>query len=134
MLELTKEKCDPLTVFQLKKIRSLIDEAISQNNVDLEKLASLRDGTLKEIGNWLHPSVPVSNDEDADNRIERTYGDIESRKKYSHVDLIHMIGGVDMERGTVTSGNRGYYLMGAAVCLQQALIQLAMQVGNSDLL
>merc|ERR1712051_225403 len=127
LLELTKEKCDPLTVFQLKKIRSLIDEAISQNNVDLEKLAGLRDGTLKEIGNWLHPSVPVSNDEDADNRIERTFGDIESRKKYSHVDLIHMIGGVDMERGTVTSGGRGYYLMGPAVCLQQALIQLAMQ-------
>merc|ERR1712021_251003 len=48
-------------------------------------------------------------------------------KKYSHVDLIHMIGGVDMERGTVASGGRGYYLMGAAVCLQQALIQLAMQ-------
>jgi seryl-tRNA synthetase len=45
-----------------------------------------------------------------------------------------MIGGVDMERGTVTSGGRGYYLMGAAVCLQQALIQLAMQVGNSYLL
>ena len=66
-------------------------------------------------------------------RIERTYGDIESRKKYSHVDLIHMIGGVDMERGTVTSGGRGYYLMGPAVCLQQALIQLAMQVSNSIL-
>merc|ERR1711997_1200763 len=92
-----------------------------------EKLASLRDGTLKEIGNWLHESVPVSNDEDADNRTERTFGDIESRKKYSHVDLIHMIGGVDMERGTVTAGGRGYYLMGAAVCLQQALIQLSLQ-------
>merc|ERR1711963_1391107 len=127
LLELTKEKCDPLTVFQLKKIRSLIDEAISQNNVDLEKLANLRDSTLKEIGNWLHPSVPVSNDEDADNRTERTYGDIEGRKKYSHVDLIHMIGGMDAERGTVTAGGRGYYLMGPAVCLQQALIQLSLQ-------
>merc|ERR1712223_1968155 len=127
LLELTKEKCDPLTVFQLKKVRSLIDEAISQNNIDLEQLANLRDGTLREIGNWLHESVPVSNDEDADNRTERTFGDIESQKKYSHVDLIHMIGGMDAERGTVTSGGRGYYLMGPAVCLQQALIQLAMQ-------
>ena len=36
---------------------------------------------------------------------------------------------MDAERGTVTSGGRGYYLMGPAVCLQQALIQLAMQVG-----
>merc|ERR1719474_823052 len=38
-----------------------------------------------------------------------------------------MIGGVDMERGTVTSGNRAHYLMGPAVFLQQGLIQLALQ-------
>ena len=36
-------------------------------------------------------------------------------------------GGVDTERGTVTSGGRGYYLMGPAVLLQQGLIQLALQ-------
>merc|ERR1712062_299339 len=124
--EITKEKCDVLTVFQLKKVRSLIDEAMAVNNQVLEDQAKLRDDTLREIGNWLHPSVPVSNDEDADNRTERTFGDIESRKKYSHVDLIHMIGGADLERGTVTAGGRGYYLMGPAVCLQQALVQLAM--------
>merc|ERR1712137_1313210 len=113
--------------FQLKKVRSLIDEAMAANNQVLEDQAKVRDDTLREIGNWLHPSVPVSNDEDADNRTERTFGDIEQRKKYSHVDLIHMIGGMDAERGTVTAGGRGYYLMGAAVCLQQALIQLSLQ-------
>merc|ERR1712226_53695 len=86
-----------------------------------------RDALLKETGNWLHTSVPISNDEDKDNRTERTYGDIEQRKKYSHVDLIHMIGGADLERGAVTAGGRGYYLMGPAVCLQQGLIQLALQ-------
>ena len=32
-------------------------------------------------------SVPVSNDEDADNRVERTWGDIEGRKKYSQFDF-----------------------------------------------
>ena len=52
--------------------------------------------------------------QDADNRTERTFGDITQRKKYSHVDLIHMIGGADLERGTVTAGGRGYYLMGPA--------------------
>merc|ERR1719499_1273089 len=39
-----------------------------------------------------------------------------------------MIGGVDMERGTTTSGGRGYYLVGVAVMLQQGLIQLAIQM------
>ena len=38
----------------------------------------------------------LSNDEDADNRTERTWGDIEKRTKYSHVDLIHMIGKIFM--------------------------------------
>ena len=35
-------------------------------------------------------------------RVERTWGDCVSKKKYSHFDLIHMIGGVDTVRGTVT--------------------------------
>ncbi len=64
--------------------------------------------------------------QDADNRTERTWGNVEQRKKYSHVDLVHMIGGMDGERGSVTAGGRGYYLMGPAVALQQALIQLAL--------
>eukprot|EP00096_Caligus_rogercresseyi_P014686 TRINITY_DN719_c0_g1_i2.p1 TRINITY_DN719_c0_g1~~TRINITY_DN719_c0_g1_i2.p1 ORF type:complete len:504 (-),score=205.81 TRINITY_DN719_c0_g1_i2:60-1571(-) len=127
LLDLNKEKLDALTVTQIKKIRLLIDEAIVKNNESLLSLAKKRDDTLKELSNWLHPSVPVSNDEDKDNRVEKTFGDVSSRKKYSHVDLIHMIGGMDAERGTVTSGGRGYYLIGPAVFLQQALIQLALQ-------
>jgi len=57
----------------------------------------------------------------------RTWGDVTERKKYSHVDLITMIGGVDTDRATVASGSRAYYLMGPAVFLQQGLIQLALQ-------
>jgi seryl-tRNA synthetase len=95
---------------QIKKIRSLIDEAMEKNNDVLLRHALERDEVLREIANWVHDSVPVSNDEDKDNRTERTSGDVESRKKYSHVDLIHMIDGMDAERGTVTAGGRGYYL------------------------
>jgi hypothetical protein len=36
--------------------------------------------------------------------VERTWGDVGSKAKYSHFDLIHMIGGVDTERGATTSG------------------------------
>lgn len=49
------------------------------------------------------------------------------KKKYSHVDLIHMIDGIDGERGTTVSGGRGYFLIGPAVFLQHALIQLALR-------
>lgn len=59
--------------------------------------------------------------------MERTWGDCSFKKKYSHVDLIHMIDGMDGERGTGVSGGRGYFLTGPAVLLQQALIQLALR-------
>ena len=127
MIDLSKEKCQEMTVTQIKTVRALIDEAMEQNKVKLEQHANERDEVLKEIANWVHPSVPVSKDEDADNRVERTWGDVERKAKYSHVDLIHMIGGVDAERGAVTSGARGYYLLGPGVALQQALIQFALQ-------
>ena len=42
--------------------------------------------------------------------MERTYGDCEVTKKYSHVDLICMIDGMDGEKGAMVSGGRGYYL------------------------
>ncbi len=66
--------------------------------------------------------------QDEDNRTERTFGDITQRKKYSHVDLIHMIGGMDAERGTVTAGGRGYYLM---VKLLLSLVQVTVTVLQS---
>jgi len=127
LADLSLETCQGLTVTQMKKIRVLIDESVVTNNTKLTNLEKQRDEILKEFGNWLHPSVPISNDEDADNRTERTHGDVTLRTKYSHVDLIHMIGGADLERGTVTSGGRGYYMQGPAVFLQQGLMQLALQ-------
>ena len=42
--------------------------------------------------------------------MERTYGDCQTRKRYSHVDLMHMIDGFDGERGALVAGSRGYFL------------------------
>jgi seryl-tRNA synthetase len=53
----------PLSVTQLKKVRVLIDEAVEQNDLDLQKTEKERNNALREIGNHLHDSVPVSNDE-----------------------------------------------------------------------
>ena len=57
-----------------------------------------------------------------ENVVERTFGDCTIRKKYSHVDLIHMVEGMDAERGTVTAGGRGYYLLGPMVFLEQVIL------------
>lgn len=108
------------------KVRILIDEAIHKTEESLETLEKERNDALREIGNLLHESVPISDNED-ENRIERTYGDCKIQKKYSHVDLIHMIDGMDGERGTVVAGGRGYFLTGPAVFLEHALIQVSLK-------
>lgn len=107
------------------QIRILIDEAILQTEEELEKVEQERNEALREIGNHLHDSVLVSDNED-ENVVERTYGNCNMRKKYSHVDLIHMIDGMDAERGTIVAGGRGYFLTGPAVFLEQALIHVAL--------
>ncbi len=43
-----------------------------------------------------------------------------------------MIDGVDMHRGTATAGNRCYYLKGSLVFLEQALIQYALSILDSE--
>ncbi|CAG7835626.1 unnamed protein product, partial [Allacma fusca] len=130
--DLTPEQLKSFSVGQLKTLRARLEVALTENTKALEDTEKKRNESLREVGNILHPSVPVSDDEDK-NRIERTWGDIAAKKKYSHVDLITMINGADLERGAVTAGGRGYYLTGPAVYLQQALVQLALRIlGDKD--
>ncbi|XP_030076289.1 serine--tRNA ligase, cytoplasmic [Microcaecilia unicolor] len=128
--ELTTEILSALTVTQIKKIRVLIDEAILKCDAERVKLEAKRFENLREIGNLLHPSVPISNDEDNDNKVEKTWGDCTTQKKYSHVDLVVMVDGYEGEKGAIVAGSRGYFLKGPLVFLEQALIQYALQSLN----
>lgn len=73
-------------------MRVLIDEAITKNEQGLLAAEKARSTALREVGNHLHESVPVDDDEDH-NKVERTHGDCTVKNKYSHVDLICMIDG-----------------------------------------
>lgn len=42
--------------------------------------------------------------------MERTFGECSVRKQYSHIDILHMIDGVEMQKATAAAGNRCYYL------------------------
>lgn len=119
---LTADLLKPLTVHQIKKVQAKVVEEIGANDKEMLAQEQARNMALREVGNHLHDTVPVSNDED-ENKIERTFGDCTRKLKYSHVDLIHMIDGMNAEKGAVVAGNRGYFLTGAAVFLEQALIQ-----------
>jgi len=124
--ELNPDMLANFTVTQIKKVRSLIDENMQKCEQERQECEKSRHSNLFEIGNWLHESVVISNDED-ENEIVRTIGDCTVRKKYSHVDLLAMIDGVDYDRGAMVAGNRGYFLKGPGVLLQQGLVNLATQ-------
>lgn len=90
-----------------------------------------RDAILKKIGNLIHHTVPVFADEE-DNRVERVWpesGETPSApgRGLTHVDLLHMIDGVEYSRGVTTAGNRGYFLKGPGVLLNMAIIQYALR-------
>ncbi|XP_012887298.1 PREDICTED: serine--tRNA ligase, cytoplasmic [Dipodomys ordii] len=129
--DLTADTLATLKVSQIKKVRLLIDEAILKCDAERIKLEAERFENLREIGNLLHPSVPISNDEDADNKVERIWGDCTVRKKYSHVDLVVMVDGFEGEKGAIVAGSRGYFLKGVLVFLEQALIQYALRTLGS---
>lgn len=80
------------SIFFPLKVRVMIDEAIMKNEQALVAAEKTRSAALREVGNHLHESVPVDDDEDH-NAVERTFGDCSFRQKYSHVDLICMIDG-----------------------------------------
>lgn len=117
---------------QLKSFRGQVEAQVVELNRQLEECERNRDSVLREIGNLIHPDVPISNDED-NNAVVREYGsklqagDVGLEKLQSHVDLIDMIGGLNTEKGSLIAGSRGYFLLDTAIWLQQALIQYALR-------
>lgn len=128
LTELSPELLRPLCVTQLKELKKLLDETIAANNAEINTTETERDTLLKRIGNLVYSDVPVSDNED-NNAVVRTFGEV-TEKKYSHVDLIAMIGGADTKRGAVTAGSRSYYLMGPAVYLERAIVDYALSILN----
>ncbi|XAR63610.1 Serine--tRNA ligase [Bertholletia excelsa] len=82
---------------------------------------------LEIIGNLVHDSVPVSDDE-ANNAIIHSWGEkrLEPKLK-NHVDLVELLGIADTKKGANVAGGRGFYLKGDGVLLNQALINFGLQ-------
>jgi len=119
-----KNKLDCSDIFkqipeEKKKLAEL--EAVSS------ELNKKRDEILRTVGNIVHQSVPISDDED-NNQVLTNFGE---RKPADgllhHHELLHMIDGYDREKGIGVSGNRGYFLTGPAVLLNFALINYGLQ-------
>ncbi|XP_019194762.1 PREDICTED: serine--tRNA ligase-like isoform X1 [Ipomoea nil] len=102
-----------------KKLTAIKEEEVQEARAALYK-------RLEVIGNLVHDSVPVSDNED-NNAIIRQWGDkrTESGLK-NHVDLVKLLGIADLDKGAKIAGGRGYYLKDAGVDLNQALIMFAL--------
>ncbi|KAG9136489.1 hypothetical protein Leryth_018961 [Lithospermum erythrorhizon] len=81
---------------------------------------------LEGIGNLVHDSVPISNDE-ANNSVVRTWGEKRTEAKLkNHVELVELLGIADLKKGANVAGGRGFYLKGVGVRLNQALINFGL--------
>lgn len=102
--------------------------------IDTEEreMAMLRetiDRRLMRFPNLLHSSVPVGKDE-SDNVPIRTWGQPSSFPftARDHIDLMHALGLIDIERAAKIAGARFFFLRGAAVQVEQALMRLALDM------
>ncbi|XP_042383791.1 serine--tRNA ligase-like [Zingiber officinale] len=95
---------------------------IAAKELEVQEAKSTLDLKLESIGNLIHDSVPVSNDE-ANNAVIRTWGDrrMETNLR-NHVELVKRLDIADLEKGADVAGGRGFYLKGDGVLLNLALI------------
>lgn len=96
----------------------------TEGNIKEKEAAALEVERLKlmiPIGNLVHESVPVDNNED-NNAIVHQSGEFKTAANLKHHhELLYMIDGYDFERGQNVASHRGYFLKGVGVQLNYAI-------------
>ncbi|KAL2514757.1 Serine--tRNA ligase [Forsythia ovata] len=99
---------------------------IAEKEAEVQEAKIALDSRWGNVGNLVHDSVPVSNDE-ANNAIVRSWGEKRTETKLkNHVELVELLGIADTKKGTNVAGGRGFYLKGDGVRLNQALINFGL--------
>ena len=121
-----KDKCEEemAQIAEIAKEKKILEEEEKELWSELQK-------HLFNIGNLVHDSVIVSNDE-ADNSVVRTWGEIKPMKITSkpgfchHHEILAMIDGYDPKRGQKIAGHRGFFLKGIGALMNMALVNYGM--------
>ncbi|KAG6427259.1 hypothetical protein SASPL_111501 [Salvia splendens] len=101
-------------------------ELTTQKEAEVQEAFSALQCKLRIIGNLVHDSVPVDNNED-NNAVIRSWGVKRMEPKLKdHVELVELLGIADLKKGANVAGGRGYYLKGDGVRLNQALINFGL--------
>ncbi|PRP87073.1 hypothetical protein PROFUN_04809 [Planoprotostelium fungivorum] len=94
---------------------------------DSEELNKIVNDLLSSIGNLVHDSVIVNNNEDF-NEIVKTWGETKTGEHYHHhFDVLAMLDAVELARGVKVASHRGYFLRGVGVQLNFAIMNYAME-------
>lgn len=117
------------------------DKLIEENICNIEKEVCRSEKEIKdreeelhkainEVGNPIHSSVPISNSE-KDNVEVFTYDSaikerLHGLDLYHHDELLKMIDGCELDKGSEVAGHRGYYLKGVGMYLAHALTNYAL--------
>ncbi|PNS15428.1 Serine--tRNA ligase, cytoplasmic [Sphaceloma murrayae] len=114
---------------QLKKKVDLEQKMKKQQVSADEKLVALHK-KVKTIGNYVHESVPVSDNEDnnAEIKVWAPEGtEVVKRDCLSHHEVLTRLDGYDPERGVKIVGHRGYCLTGYGLFLNLALVNYGLE-------
>lgn len=115
-------KTDPDQFESKCKESKILKEEINQLDDRTKYLSQERENAVGQLGNIVHPSVPVSNDEN-DNVVVRKWGNaIHDPSRLHHSDAMLALDMYNFVAGVKVMGHRGYFLKNDGVILNQALI------------
>jgi len=102
----------------------VVKEQLQKDEAELKEVMKEWQLLMVQVPNIPDMSVPEG-DSDVDNSEVKTWGEIPtfSFTPKSHIDLMQSLDMLDLDRGTKTSGFRGYYLKNDGVNLSFALWQ-----------
>lgn len=123
--QFTKENIDKtlpaLKIVQLMKLSKLIKAKVEEHTKLCDSKEAERDKTLCLIGNIVHETVPVSDNEEK-NGIIKTVGEKKPGDGLmNHVDIMKCLGCLHTVQGTKVAGGRAYFVTGDLVRLNLAL-------------
>ena len=118
-----QDKCE-----EEKAQANAVKEKIELAEKQLEEIEGERTKKLNSIGNLVFEDVPISKDE-ANNKVVASWGEPSGLKidgktlgHLHHHEVMQCLDIVEFERGQKIAGHRGFFLKGAGVLLNQALI------------
>ncbi|MEU1538466.1 serine--tRNA ligase [Actinacidiphila glaucinigra] len=113
---------------ELLKKAGELSAAVKAADAEQHEAAEEAQRLLLQLGNIVHPDVPVGGEEDFVVKevvgSPRDFGG-EGFEPKDHIDLGELLGAIDVDRGAKVSGSRFYYLTGVGALLELALVNAA---------